>query len=51
VALSGAGPAVLLIVDPEAAIDEVRQLIRAAAGTPELEILDTCIAGGVTQSS
>jgi homoserine kinase len=50
VALSGAGPGMLLVVDAEANTTEIADLIRTAAGDPALEILETRIAGGVLQS-
>jgi homoserine kinase len=46
VALSGAGPSVLLIVEPSAA-STLPAVIRQAAGDPSLEILPTTIAAGV----
>ncbi|HEX9201760.1 MAG TPA: homoserine kinase [Acidobacteriaceae bacterium] len=51
VALSGAGPGMLLIIEPEADIDEIASRIRAAAADPELEIIETAIAGGMSQSA
>jgi homoserine kinase len=45
VALSGAGPSVLLIADSGAA-GELPALIRQAAADPDLEILQTTIAEG-----
>ena len=50
VALSGAGPAVMLVVGADADTAEVAARARSAAGDPELEIILTSIAGGVTQS-
>ncbi len=50
VALSGAGPGVLLVVDADADTARIADRIRAAAGVPELEIIATSIAGGATQS-
>jgi homoserine kinase len=47
VALSGAGPSVLLIVEDDAATETLAAAIRAAAKDPELEIVETTIASGV----
>jgi homoserine kinase len=49
VALSGAGPAVLLVVEPDA-VGAVSARVREAAGDPALEIVETAIAGGARQS-
>lgn len=50
VALSGAGPSVLVLCDPACATDAIVAKIRAAAGDPELEVLETRIANqSVTQ--
>jgi homoserine kinase len=49
-ALSGAGPGVLLMVDSDADTAEVSARIRAAAGDPSLEILETTISRGARQS-
>jgi homoserine kinase len=49
VALSGAGPAVLLVIEREAA-DAVAARIRHAAADPSLEIIATAIAPGAEQS-
>jgi homoserine kinase len=46
VALSGAGPSVLLIVAEDAATDRLAAAIRTAAKDPELEIIETSIASG-----
>lgn len=46
VALSGAGPSVLLVVDPKVSEVTVQEAIRTAAGHPGLEILRTTIAAG-----
>jgi homoserine kinase len=46
VALSGAGPSVLLIADASAAISGLLSLIRNAAGDPSLEIIQTTLSGG-----
>jgi homoserine kinase len=46
VALSGAGPSVLLIVDPATPFEPVLDAIRQAAGLQDLEILCTTIASG-----
>ena len=45
IALSGAGPSVLVIADPTAA-DDICSAIRDAAEDPKLEILQTTISGG-----
>jgi homoserine kinase len=50
VALSGAGPAVLLVLDPGADSTEVAARIRNSAGDPALEIIETTIGGGASQS-
>ena len=50
VSLSGAGPGMLLIVDPEANTAKLADRIRCAAGDPALEILETSIAAGATPS-
>jgi homoserine kinase len=47
VALSGAGPGVLLVVDPSASVPAIVSRIRANAGDPDLEVAETCIAGPV----
>jgi homoserine kinase len=46
VALSGAGPSVLVIADKAA--DGLSAVIRKAAGDPDLEIIETRIAAGTT---
>lgn len=46
VALSGAGPSVLIITSPEVDTAMLQARIRAVAGEPELEIVETTIAGG-----
>jgi homoserine kinase len=46
VALSGAGPAVLLVIEPDATAD-VTARIHQAAADPSLEIIETAIAPGV----
>ena len=51
VALSGAGPGVLMVVEADAAMEEVAARIRQAAGDPELEILATRIGVGATAES
>jgi homoserine kinase len=48
VALSGAGPGVLLVVEADAATDEIATRIRRAAGDPELEIVETSLGAGAT---
>ena len=50
VALSGAGPGMLLVLEADADAAGVAGRIRSAAGEPELEIIATSIAGGATQS-
>jgi len=47
VALSGAGPSVLLIAE-EAAAETLPAIIRQAAGDPDLEIIRTTIAAGAS---
>jgi homoserine kinase len=49
VALSGAGPSVLLIVE-NSAVQALDSVIRQAAGDPKIEVIHTRIAGGVLQS-
>jgi len=49
VALSGAGPGVLLIAEAEAQTPELEARIRETAGDPALEILETRIAAGAVQ--
>ncbi len=46
VTLSGAGPAVLLIVDPAADVQSLTSRIRAAAGDTGVRVLEAAIAGG-----
>lgn len=46
VTLSGAGPAVLLIVDPASRVEEVVQRVRAAARDAELRVLEAGVASG-----
>ncbi len=50
VALSGAGPGILLIIEESADFDEVTARIRVAAGGAELEIIQTAIGHGAFQS-
>jgi homoserine kinase len=50
VALSGAGPGVLLVTTPDADAAEIASLIRQAAGDPSLEVIETTISPGVAQS-
>lgn len=45
VALSGAGPSILLIVDPDAPRAPIESAVQAAAEDPALELLWTTIAG------
>lgn len=49
VALSGAGPAVLLVLAPEAATGEIISRVRLAAGNPALEVVETRIGVGASQ--
>lgn len=49
VALSGAGPGVLLVVEAEAETGEIGARIRTAVGDADLEIVETCIGAGVVQ--
>jgi homoserine kinase len=49
VALSGAGPGMLLVVEADADGQEIGDRIRAAAGESDLEIISTSIAGGATK--
>ena len=48
VALSGAGPGVLLVVEADAATAEIAERIRQAAGDAELEIVETSIGAGAS---
>jgi len=50
VALSGAGPGMLLVVEDSAGICDIAARIRHAAGDPGLEIIETTIAPGASQS-
>ena len=50
VALSGAGPSVLLVVEPNAPIVEIANRIRREAEDPSLEIVETGIGCGASQS-
>ena len=47
VALSGAGPSVLLIVDHLSPLESIKSVICEAAGDPSMELLTTTIAGPV----
>jgi homoserine kinase len=49
VALSGAGPSVLLLADPSADTADLTSRIRLAAQDPNLEVLETAIAPGVAK--
>jgi len=49
VALSGAGPGVLLLAEADAAAGEIAARIRQAADDPALEVVETTIGGGATQ--
>lgn len=51
VALSGAGPGVLIVVDAQAKLAEIAARIRTAAGDSTLEIIETCISAGATQDA
>jgi homoserine kinase len=51
VALSGAGPGVLLVVEADVAPAEIAARIRQATGDPALEIIETCIGPGATEES
>jgi homoserine kinase len=51
VALSGAGPGVLLVVEAVAATTEIAARIRTASGDQELEIIETSIGAGATEES
>jgi homoserine kinase len=48
VALSGAGPGMLIVAAPDADLVSLAALIRSKAEDPELEILETTIAGGAS---
>jgi homoserine kinase len=50
VALSGAGPGVLLVLDAVADTGEVAALVRQSAADPQLEIVETTISPGTVQS-
>jgi homoserine kinase len=50
VALSGAGPGVLLIADPAASTPEIAARIRQATSDPELEVVETTIGSGARES-
>jgi homoserine kinase len=49
VALSGAGPSVLLITNASKPVDSIRSVVREAAGNSDLELIETAIASGVLQ--
>jgi homoserine kinase len=49
VALSGAGPGILLVAEADAAPDEIVERIRGVAEEPGLEVLETRIGGGAAQ--
>ena len=51
VALSGAGPGVLLVVEEATSVDEISARIRAAVGNSELEIIETAIGRGAFERS
>jgi len=50
VALSGAGPAVLLILDAAANPGQIAARVRSAASDPGLEVVETAIGSGVSLS-
>jgi homoserine kinase len=50
VALSGAGPGMLLVVERSADLADIAARVRQSAGDPDLEIIETAIAPGATQS-
>jgi homoserine kinase len=50
VALSGAGPGVLVVVDADADVTAIATLARHSAADPYLEIIETKISPGVVQS-
>jgi homoserine kinase len=50
VALSGAGPGMLLVLEADADPAGIAGRVRSAAGEPELEIITTIIAAGAIQS-
>lgn len=47
VALSGAGPSVLLLIDPTSPLESIESAVRTAAADPSMELLSTSIAGPV----
>jgi homoserine kinase len=49
VALSGAGPSVLLIIENSGG-QALESVVRQAAGDPQIEVIHTRIAGAVIQS-
>jgi homoserine kinase len=49
VALSGAGPSVLVIAEAGASAGEIVSEIRRAALNPQLEVIETTIASGAIQ--
>lgn len=51
VALSGAGPSVLLITDRLKPAASVISVVREAAGNPDLEVIETSIASGALQKT
>jgi homoserine kinase len=51
VALSGAGPGVLLVIESDAVMAEVTARIRQVIGEPELEIVESCIGAGASVES
>jgi homoserine kinase len=51
VALSGAGPGVLLVIEEDAQMAEIGARIRQVSGDPELEIVESCIGAGAGMES
>jgi homoserine kinase len=49
VALSGAGPGMLLVAEEDAVSDGIVERIRGAADDPGLEVMETRMGGGATQ--
>jgi homoserine kinase len=45
IALSGAGPSVLILVDPAAATAPIESAVRTAANDPNIELVNTAIGG------
>jgi homoserine kinase len=51
VALSGAGPGMLLVAEEDAESDGIVERVRGAADDPGLEVLETRIGGGASQEN